>query len=127
MREGGKAVMDSNDGTRTERHPRQDATYVLGHANYELARLELQGALYNPSTRRLLREAGIDLGMRVLDAGSGAGDVSLLAAELVGPSGVVVGVERDSAAIRYAAERAQRSGHGNVNFVQGDLRDPPLD
>ena len=43
-------------------------------------------------TERLLRDAGIEPGMRVLDVGIGAGDVALLAAELAGPSGSVAAV-----------------------------------
>jgi predicted methyltransferase len=56
-------------------------------------RLVAQGAVFDPLTRRLLRHAGLVPGMRVLDLGSGAGNVARLAAELVGPEGAVVGIE----------------------------------
>jgi cyclopropane fatty-acyl-phospholipid synthase-like methyltransferase len=46
-----------------------------------------QSEFLNPSTRQLLVESGLTDGMRVLDIGSGAGDVALLAAELVGRRG----------------------------------------
>ena len=36
-------------------------------------------------------------GMRVLDIGSGIGDVAMLAAEMVGPNGRVVGIDKDPA------------------------------
>jgi tRNA A58 N-methylase Trm61 len=68
--------------------------YVLGHSARELERLRRQAQLVNPITRQYLIEAGIAPGMRVLDIGSGAGDVAFLAAELVGLSGQVVGVDR---------------------------------
>ena len=58
-------------------------------------------------TMRFLREAGIVPGMRVLDVGSGAGDVTFLAAELVGATGEVVGVDLAPAAIEVARSRAQ--------------------
>ena len=49
-----------------------------------MRRLVLQAELLKPITERLLREAGIKPGMRILDLGSGAGDVAMLAATLVG-------------------------------------------
>jgi predicted RNA methylase len=68
------------------------------------------------------RAPGLEPGMRVLEVGSGAGDVALLAAELVGPEGEVVGVEVDGAALKVARGRAQSLGLRNVSFVQGDAR-----
>lgn len=98
-----------------------DAIYVVGHTAAERQRLIEQAAILRPLTERFLRDAGIGPGMRVLDLGCGVGDVSLLLAELVGPTGAVVGVDKDPLALARARERA--SGHGNVGFVEGDLRD----
>jgi ubiquinone/menaquinone biosynthesis C-methylase UbiE len=82
---------------------RDDAhNYVLGHSGRELERLRRQAQLVNPITRQYLVEAGIEAGMHVLDVGSGAGDVAFLAAELVGPSGQVVGVDRSPDALALA-------------------------
>jgi ubiquinone/menaquinone biosynthesis C-methylase UbiE len=53
--------------------------------------------------------------MRILDVGCGAGDVTLLAAELVGESGAVVGIDRSEAAILAARPRAARAQ--NVQFL----------
>ena len=64
---------------------------ILGHTAQELERLNKQAALVEPFTRRFLEGAGISSGMRVLDVGCGGGDVSLLARELVGADGEVVG------------------------------------
>ena len=50
--------------------------YVLGHAPEELRRLILQAGILRPLTLRLLHDAGIGLGMRVLDLGCGVGDVT---------------------------------------------------
>jgi hypothetical protein len=63
------------------------AKYILGHSQQEIGRLILQATILRPFTERLMRNAEIGPGMRVLDVGCGAGDVSMLAAELVGPSG----------------------------------------
>jgi cyclopropane fatty-acyl-phospholipid synthase-like methyltransferase len=51
----------------------------------------LQADNLRPITTRLLREIGLAQGMRVVDLGCGAGDVAMLAAEMVGPTGAVLG------------------------------------
>jgi SAM-dependent methyltransferase len=58
--------------------------------------------------------------MRVLDVGSGAGDVAFLAAELVGESGEVVGADRSAAALARARQRAAERSLRNVFFREGD-------
>jgi len=69
-------------------------SYVLGGTGHELERLIRQARIFNPFTERLFRNAGVARGQRVLDIGSGVGDVAMLVAELVGPTGEVVGFER---------------------------------
>jgi SAM-dependent methyltransferase len=94
--------------------------YALGHSSRELDRLSFQGSVFAPFTRQLFTQAGIIPGMRVLDVGSGSGDVSFLAAQLVGEGGHVLGVDRSPAAVERARERAIRHNHLNVAFVEGD-------
>lgn len=72
-------------------------------------------------TERLLRDAGIAPGMRVLDIGCGRGDVSLLAASLVGAEGQVLGVDRDEDAIVIAAKRAKDLECAHADFITGDI------
>jgi SAM-dependent methyltransferase len=60
--------------------------------------------------------------MRVLDLGSGAGDVSILAARLVGREGEVSGVERDPEAVASATDRVAQVGLSNVRFIEGDAQ-----
>jgi len=98
----------------------QNPAYVLGHSDRELSRLKAQACLLETTTQGFLREAGISEGMRVLDIGSGAGDVAFLAGELVGSLGTVVGVDRVAAAVAAATARAQELGLGNVSFREGD-------
>ena len=96
------------------------STYVLGHSEHELERLANQARLIDPITRRFFAEAGIRRGMRVLDVGSGAGDVSFLTAELVGRTGHVTGVDRAPGAVAAATDRARSRSLSNVVFVEGD-------
>jgi SAM-dependent methyltransferase len=83
-------------------------------------RLMFQARMLRPITARLLREAGVAPGMRVLDIGCGTGDVSVLAADLVGPSGTVVGIDRSPDVLDVARDRARSGGYDNIEFVQGD-------
>jgi SAM-dependent methyltransferase len=94
--------------------------YLLGHADPELIRLAHQASLLAPATRAILEQAGIAPGMRVLDLGTGIGDVAVLAAEIVGPSGSVVGIDREGRAIERARQRAMAA---NVGFERGDILD----
>jgi len=95
--------------------------YVLGYTDAEQERLIRQAAKLAPITERLFREAGIERGFRVLDLGSGLGDVSMLLARLVGPSGQVVGIERDAASIERARARIAAAGFRNVSFLNTDV------
>jgi 2-polyprenyl-3-methyl-5-hydroxy-6-metoxy-1,4-benzoquinol methylase len=94
--------------------------YALGHSEHELQRLSRQGHAFEPFTRQLFEEAGINQGMRVLDVGCGSGDVAFLAANLVGHNGEVVGVDRERKAVDWASARAHSQGITNVKFVEGD-------
>lgn len=104
-------------------HDQTFARYAFGHSDAETQRLRAQARLFGPSTRHLLTAAGVEVGMRVLDVGSGAGDVALLTAELVGPTGNVVGVDSNPLILEVARARADASGLTNVSFVVGDIVD----
>ena len=47
----------------------------------------------------------------------------MLAAQLVGPTGHVTGIDRDPAQVEFAAQRAKAQGLTNVRFVAGDFRE----
>jgi SAM-dependent methyltransferase len=99
--------------------------YALGSTEAEHERLIRQSAWLKIHTERLFRGAGIGPGQRVLDLGSGVGDVSLIAAQLVGPSGQVVGIERDPRSIARATARMAGAGLRNVSFTQSDAAEIP--
>ena len=67
--------------------------------------------------------AGIRSGMRVLALGCGPGDVTFVAADLAGPDGYVVGVDRSPQALAQAQRRAEQRGLARVRFVEGDIHD----
>jgi ubiquinone/menaquinone biosynthesis C-methylase UbiE len=99
------------------------STYALGHADAEIQRLLLQGRLYSDHTEHALRRAGLRPGMRVLDVGSGPGDVSFIAAQLVGPTGSVVGVDASGDVVEFARDRAAERGLSTVRFEQATIAD----
>ncbi len=107
------------------------STYVLGHEDAEVQRLLLQGRLYDDYTEHAFRLAGLRPGMRVLDIGSGPGDVSFVAARLVGPTGSVLGVDAAPEMIDLARARAAEQGLSTVHFervaIDAIALDEPVD
>lgn len=95
--------------------------YALGHDARELRRLAAQSDYWGEETFELLTRAGISRGMRVLDLGSGAGDVSFLAARMVGDTGSVLGIDRAAAAVEAATRRAAGMQLSNVRFQVAEL------
>jgi ubiquinone/menaquinone biosynthesis C-methylase UbiE len=67
----------------------------------------------------------------VLDLGSGGGKACFIAAQVVGPSGRVIGVDMNddmlALARRAAPQVAERIGHANVTFRRGRIQDLRLD
>src|SRR5215472_576988 len=98
--------------------------YVMGHDDRERRRLSLQANFINPITEDFLRRAGICSGMRVLDLGCGVGEVSFVAAGLVGSSGHVTGIDIDEGALKIARSRADREKAHNVSFEVRDCTVP---
>ena len=94
---------------------RPSTDYPLGNTDAEHERLIRQAARVAPTTERFFREAGIGRGQRVLDIGSGVGDVAMLVARLVGPSGEVVAIERDPKSIAKARARGEMHCFTGVN------------
>jgi ubiquinone/menaquinone biosynthesis C-methylase UbiE len=99
------------------------ADYPLGNTDAEHERLIRQAARVASVTERFFRDAGIGLGQRVLDLGSGVGDVAMLAARLVGPSGAVVAIERDRKSIAKASARVIEAGFHNVSFNESNVNE----
>jgi SAM-dependent methyltransferase len=98
--------------------------YPLGHSERELDRLAAQALRLANDTATLFERAGLRPGQRVLDIGCGAGDVSFLAADLVGATGRVVGIDASADAVGAARTRAAGRAYDNVEFRVGDLGGP---
>jgi ubiquinone/menaquinone biosynthesis C-methylase UbiE len=99
------------------------AAYVMGHNDRERRRLAMQAAILAPLTEQLLTRAGIRPGMDVIDMGCGVGDVTLIAARMVGPGGRVTSIDIDSDALAIGQSRVQSEGFNHVSFVRAPIDD----
>ncbi len=70
---------------------------------------------------RLVADARLHPGLRALDLGSGTGYPALLAAQTVGPSGSVVGIDLAEHMLAVAERKAKRLGLTNIRFRTGDV------
>jgi ubiquinone/menaquinone biosynthesis C-methylase UbiE len=76
---------------------------------------------------RLVADARLRPGMRVLDVGSGTGYPALLAGEVVGAEGSVVGVDLAESMLAVATRKARTMGMKHVTFRTGDATALPFD
>ena len=81
----------------------------------------MQANYWGEATLEMLRAAGIQPGMRLLDLGCGAGDVSLLAATLVGPTGSVLAVDKSPEAVAMTRTRAANAGLRQIQCEVADI------
>jgi SAM-dependent methyltransferase len=95
--------------------------YLLGTRDDEIERLGLQHRVWRPEVLACWRRAGITRGSRVLDVGAGPGYATMDLAEIVGPSGRVVALERSARFLAAAREACARRGLSNVEFHETDL------
>ena len=95
--------------------------YLLGTRDDEIERLGLQHRVWRPQVLACWRRAGITRGSRVLDVGAGPGYATVDLAEIVGPSGRVVALERSARFVAAAREACARRGLANVDFHPTDL------
>ncbi len=98
--------------------------YIHGNNPEEQARLSLLNSLLNDAE---MREMGIRAGDRILERGSGLGQFARAMARDAGPSGRVVGIERDKQQIAEAERKARAAGEADLVEVRaGDAMAPPL-
>ncbi len=99
--------------------------YIHGTAPEEQERLSLLNDLLNAASLRAMR---LRPGDRVLDLGSGLGQLTRAMSRQVHPDGLVVGIERNEQQLAEAQHRARATGSGTpVEFRQGEAENLPLD
>ena len=99
----------------------KERDYVLGTHDEELARLGLQHRVWRPVVLDCWRKAGITVGSRVLDIGAGPGYAAVDLAEIVGPAGQVVAIERSNKFVNATKEAVRARSLTNVKIHELDL------
>jgi SAM-dependent methyltransferase len=100
-----------------------NADYVLGHADAELARLSTQARVVDPITRRMLVDAGIEPGMRVLDVASGTGNAAIPAAQ----TGADVVASDLTPELLDAGRRVAETQGVELEWAEADAENLPFD
>ena len=95
--------------------------YVLGTNDEEIARLGVQHRVWRARAIDAWRRAGIAAGQTVVDVGSGPGYASLDLADLVGPTGRVVAIDRSTRFLEALRAAADARGLTQIQTIEGDL------
>jgi SAM-dependent methyltransferase len=98
-----------------------DVDYVLGTHDAEIGRLHLQHGVWRERVHDCWRRAGIGERQRIIDIGCGPGFASVDLADVVGPEGQVIGIERSERFIEHAVALCQSRGHDHVAFQKADV------
>ncbi len=98
---------------------------AMGYSGEDLERVP-EGANLGLGCGNPVALASLEKGQTVLDLGSGAGFDSFLAANQVGESGKVIGVDMTAEMIDRAQHNAEKSGYENVEFRLGKVEHLPL-
>ncbi len=97
----------------------------IGYSADELAAIP-EGANLGLGCGNPLAHAAVQPGEVVLDLGSGAGMDAFLAAQEVGPTGRVIGVDMTPDMVDRARENARQAGRANVEFRLGEIERLPV-
>ncbi len=100
---------------------------IAGYDATELASLPADAVEHSFGCGNPLAFSAVQPGQVVLDIGSGAGIDCFLAAEKVGPSGKVIGLDMTPEMIARATQNAREAGMSNVEFRLGDAEKIPVE
>ncbi len=99
----------------------QRTEYVINGGTEGCNRLRVLADVYGPATQDLLSQVGIRAGASCLDLGCGGGDVTRYLAQMVGPTGAVLGVDYDAVVLDAARQETADAGLTNVSFAAEDV------
>lgn len=100
--------------------------YVLGTHDEEIARLGLQHRVWKPRALDAWRRAGLSTGQTVLDLGCGPGYASLDLAEIVGPAGRVIAIDKSRRFLDALDSFQRQRGLTNIKSYELDLNEADL-
>jgi arsenite methyltransferase len=99
---------------------------LVGYSREELAKLP-EGADLGLGCGNPVAMASLKAGETVLDLGSGAGIDCFLAADRVGPTGRVIGVDMTPDMLALARRNAREAGVKNIEFRKGEIEHLPVE
>jgi len=99
----------------------EDKSYVIGTHDAEIERLGVQHRVWRSSVLDFWRLGGVTQGMTVIDAGAGPGHATLDLAEIVGPAGRVIAIERSRRFLDALEASAAARGLRNIETIEADL------
>jgi N-acetylglutamate synthase-like GNAT family acetyltransferase/SAM-dependent methyltransferase len=100
---------------------------IAGYDKGDLSRLPADAVQNSFGCGNPLAFAGVQPGQTVLDIGSGAGIDCFIAAEKVGPTGKVIGLDMTPEMIERARQNAKAAGVANVEFRFGEAEKMPVE
>ena len=100
--------------------------YLLGYRQAEQERLQVQAQQLAGESSWLFDQVALAPGARVVEIGCGPQGCLDLLAQRVGPSGVVIGVERSQESVELARRFVREQGLSNVEIIHGDARSTGL-
>jgi ubiquinone/menaquinone biosynthesis C-methylase UbiE len=96
-------------------------SYVIGTHGAEIDRLGVQHRVWRASALDLWRLGGLAEGMTVIDAGAGPGHATMDLAEIVGPKGKVIAIERSRRFLDALELQASARGLHNIQTIEADV------
>ena len=102
-----------------------DVSRAIGYSDADLQAVP-DGANLGLGCGNPVALASLKAGETVLDLGSGAGFDCFLAADRVGPTGRVIGVDMTPEMLQRARGNARKGGYANVEFRLGEIEHLPL-
>src|SRR3954469_16356234 len=100
--------------------------YVLGTHEKELARLGLQHRVWRPRALDAWQKAGFSVGQTLLDVGCGPGYATIDLAEIVGPAGRVVAIDRSRRFLDHLEAERDKRGLSHIETIEAELDDATL-
>ena len=101
--------------------PHAEKSYVIGTHDAEIERLGVQHRVWQASVLDLWRQGGVTSGQTIIDAGAGPGYAALDLAEIAGPHGKVIALERSARFLGALRAFADARGLANIETVSADL------
>jgi SAM-dependent methyltransferase len=95
--------------------------YVLGTHDEEVARLAMQHRVWRPKVLDAWQRAGFRPGQTLIDVGCGPGAATVDLAEIVGPTGRVVAIDRSRRFLDVVESHRARRGLEHIRTFELDL------